>query len=156
MNQDLFSHDSKLRIAVRAIEFRNCGLGAGMLMDEVGGDLLPHAAPQDVRSALEALAVFHRTGFYHGDPRRANLLDCRGTLKWCDLQYASSSGTAYNFCKDITELLRSFSVNLVEDTSAAAVTGEKYFANRLSSSTDHLWAYVKEVVKDPGAIWARV
>eukprot|EP00291_Cryptomonas_curvata_P008134 CAMPEP_0172186986 /NCGR_PEP_ID=MMETSP1050-20130122/21089_1 /TAXON_ID=233186 /ORGANISM="Cryptomonas curvata, Strain CCAP979/52" /LENGTH=513 /DNA_ID=CAMNT_0012861263 /DNA_START=54 /DNA_END=1595 /DNA_ORIENTATION=+ len=155
LNQALFSHDSKFRNAVRAVDFRNCGkrLGAGMLMDEVGGDLARHAAPRDVRSALESLAAFHRTGYYHGDPRRANLLDCRGTLKWCDLQYAGSSGAALHFCKDITELLRSFGVKLVDDTSAAAAAGEEYVANLLSSSTDHLWAYVNEVVEDRGAIW---
>jgi tRNA A-37 threonylcarbamoyl transferase component Bud32 len=108
-NRD-FDHGDKFKHTVRAISFKNCGksISAGMLMSEVG--IAVDAKSHLVKRALEALAAFHQAGFYHGDPRHENLLDCEGTLKWCDLQITGSEGSSLHLCHNIMVLLRSFGV----------------------------------------------
>ena len=95
--------------------------GAGMLMADVGTAIESNQLRKR-RFALDSLSNLHIAGFYHGDARKQNLLECCGSYKWCDLQRAGSLVNLPNDFQvqehlkhDIRTLLSSFGYEFVLD-----------------------------------------
>jgi hypothetical protein len=104
-------------VIIRASDIKYQLDGAGMLMSDVGTEIeLNQLRNLKRRGALDSLWRLHKAGFYHGDARKQNLLECGGDYKWCDLQHAGSLAilpdemqVQDHLMHDIRTLLSSFS-----------------------------------------------
>ena len=121
--------------------------GAALLMEEVG-----HKVEEgNLQRGVDALVSLHKSGFCHGDARRQNLLNCLGSFKWCDLQFAHDlSGELADVKKkmishDITEFLKSFQIKLRSDGIDEDLL-DKYIAD---ISAENINALVKKSVVAP-------
>jgi hypothetical protein len=113
MNQAIMTLPEGNKIVVRASEIKSLLDGAGMIMSEVGSTIANNGL--DVRKhALDALRKLHSIGFYHGDARKANLLQAKDGYKWCDVQRAGriqdldGTNAMKRLEHDITLLVESF------------------------------------------------
>ena len=88
MNQTIASTEAG-DIIVKASGMKIAIDGAGMLMSEVGVKVQGQGLKSRSK-ALDVLWKLHHAGFYHGDARMSNLLQCSSGYKWCDLQRAGS------------------------------------------------------------------
>jgi hypothetical protein len=84
--------------------------GAGMLMEEVGTKVARETGKKNLNKTLAAMVRLHSIGYVHGDARVANLLNCQGFYKWCDVErsyQATDLSRLSGFREDIMTLLQS-------------------------------------------------
>jgi hypothetical protein len=107
------NHEISADCVVRGCDFIRCDAlrGAGMLMEEVGTKVDPGTVLAKSHTIFDAMVRLHLTGYAHGDARVANLINCKGIFKWCDVERSFRTFTALDLRNDITELLKSLRVD---------------------------------------------